>query len=145
MTQKREAFTLMEVMIAVVIIGIMATFAVPGIMRMLRKVKVNTTTGVMASIETALHDYRDDVGHFPRQKEGGLDALVQKPQGPGMEKWDGPYLKGKTEMPTDSWNNPFELNLPPNIIKKDKFKYYEIISHGPNGPEDESDDIYMGE
>jgi general secretion pathway protein G len=144
MVQKREAFTLMEVMIAVVVIGILATFVVPNVMRMRKRIQRNTTMGIMASIETALHDYREDIGHFPRRKEGGLDALVQKPQGQGMEKWDGPYLKGKTEMPLDSWNQPFELNLPPNIINKQKFKYYEIISYGPNGPDDESDNIYVG-
>jgi general secretion pathway protein G len=144
LTKKQDAFTIMEVMIAVIVIGILATFAIPNVMRMWKKIKVNTTMGVMATIETALHDYREDIGHFPRRKEGGLDALVQKPQGQGMEKWDGPYIKGKTEMPLDAWNQPFELNLPPDIVKKDKHKYYEIVSHGPNGPDDETDNIYIG-
>lgn len=145
LTQKREAFTLMEVMIAVVVIGILATFAIPGVMRMREKIAINTTKGVMASLETALHDYRDDMGSFPTRKEGGLDALVQKPQGQSAEKWQGPYLKGKTEIPVDAWGNAYELNLGTDIIKKDKHRYYEIISHGPNGPDDETDTIYMGE
>lgn len=145
MTQKRAAFTLIEVMIAVFVIGILATFAIPGAMRMWEKIKINTTKGTIASIETALYNYRDDIGHFPTKREGGLDALVQPPQGPGSEKWNGPYLKGKSEMPLDAWNSPFELNLGEDIVQKDKHKYYEIVSYGPKGPDDDSDNIYMGE
>lgn len=134
----------MEVMIAVVVIGILATFAIPNVMRMREKIKINTTKGTMAAIETALNEYNEDFGHFPNRREGGLDALVQQPQGPAAQKWNGPYLKGKTEIPLDSWGNPFEFNLRQDIVNKDKFKYYEIVSTGPKGPDDENDNIYIG-
>lgn len=142
---KQEAFTLMEVLIAVVIIGILATLAGPRIIEFKRKMEINASKATLAAIETALHDYRDDMGQFPSQKVGGLDALVQRPVGKGAERWNGPYLKGKTEVPTDYWNREIEYNLPPNIKHKNKYKYYELISYGPNGEEDESDNFDFGE
>lgn len=145
MTRKKEAFTLMEVMIAVVVIGVLATLAIPGVMRMRRQLQKNSTKATMAGIESALHDYRDDIGHFPTRQEGGLEAIVVRPRGPAGEKWDGPYLKGKDELPQDSWGYDFEFNLGPAIKSKTKYKYYEIISYGPEGPDNEKDNISMGE
>ncbi|MBU1007633.1 type II secretion system major pseudopilin GspG [Candidatus Dependentiae bacterium] len=142
---KQEAFTLMEIMIAMVVLGILATLAIPGVMRMREKIRVNQTKAVMASLETAINDYREDIGHFPTQQEGGLEALVVRPRGPAAQKWDGPYLKGKTELPQDAWGNDYELNLGAAIKNKAKHKYYEIISYGPAGPEDEKDIMFTGE
>lgn len=145
MTHKQEAFTLMEVMIAVVIIGVLATLALPGIMRMRKQLKVNSTKATMAAIESALHDYREDVGHFPTRQEGGLEAIVVRPRGSAGQKWDGSYLKGKIELPQDAWRYDFEFNLGPAIKDKARYKYYEIISSGPEGPDNEKDNISMGE
>jgi len=141
----RDAFTLMEVMIAVVIIGVLASLAVPGIMRMRKQLKINATKSTIAAIEVAIRDYQEDIGHMPTRQEGGLEALVVRPRGKAAEKWDGPYLKGQTEVPRDSWNYDFEYNTGPAIKNKAKYRYYEIISYGPNGPDDESDNIPMGE
>lgn len=143
--RKQDAFTLMEVMLAVVVIGILATLALPGIMRMRRRLQKNTTLATMATLETAIRDYQEDIGHFPTRQEGGLEAIVTRPRGKAAEKWDGPYLKGRTELPQDSWNYDFEYNTGPAIKDKARFKYFEIISTGPNGPDDESDDLSMGE
>ena len=144
-TKKRDAFTLIEVLIAIVIIGILATLAGPRIMKIKEKIEVNSTKGTMAAIKTALMDYRDDFGSFPGPKEGGLEALVKNPfSGAGAEKWDGPYISGKTEVPKDYWNREIEYNLPPNIQNKNKYKYFEIISYGPSGPDNEKDNIDMG-
>jgi len=144
----REAFTLMEVMLAVAIIGILAAVAGPAIMRKWREVNINTTKSTMQSIKAALMDYRQDMGHFPTKREGSLDALVQKPTVKGNERWDGPYLEGKSEMPTDAWNNDFIYNTGTEITQKDRFKYFEIISYGangePGGEGKENQDLYAG-
>ena len=139
--KKQSAFTLMEVMIAVVVIGILATLAGPRVMKMLDKIKLNTTMGRMAAIETAIQNYREEMGPLPQR----LEDIVVKPTGKGSEKWDGPYIKGAKELPIDAWNNEFEYNKGQNIKHKDVYRYYEIISYGPTGEEDESDYIHMGD
>lgn len=134
-------------MIAMVIIGILATFAVPQIQKIRERISKNTTQGLMATIEGALINYKEELGHFPTQKEGGLDALVTRPVGKDYEtKWQGPYIKGATVVPKDGWGHDFIYNLAPNIQKKDRFRYYEIISYGPNNDaNNESEHLYMGE
>ena len=143
LSKKRDAFTLIEVLIAVVIVGILATLATPGLMKKMRDMRLNATKGTMAGIESALVDYRGDMGRFPTEREG-LEALIEKPGGKGSENWNGSYLKNSKAIPKDSWKTDFEYNLPPNI--KDKsLRYYELISYGPTGEANESDYIHMGE
>jgi general secretion pathway protein G len=143
-SKNRKAFTLMEVLIAIIIIGILATLAGPQILKLRERIRVNSTKGTMAAIKSALQDYNEDMGRFPGRREGDLDALVQRPAGKEAERWDGPYLEGKDEIPLDAWSREFEYNLPPNIQHKNKYKYFEIISTGKNGPDDEKDNIDMG-
>lgn len=140
-TKKQGAFTLMEVMIAVVVMGILATLAGPQILKKLATIKLNQTKSTMSAIEAALSDYRQDMGPLPQR----LDELVVRPTGKGSDRWDGPYIKGAKEIPLDAWNNEFEYNKGQNIKHKDIYKYYEIISYGPTGEEDESDYINIGE
>src|SRR3954469_24611254 len=101
----RQGMALMEVMLAVMILGILASLVGPAILRKLRQVNVNTTKSTMATIKSALLDYKQDMGHFPTKKEGSLNALVTKPNIKGSEKWDGSYLEGQNEVPQDRWGN----------------------------------------
>ena len=145
-TQTRQAFTLVEVMIAVAIIGMMAAVVIPNIQKYLAKAKVSSTQTTMAAIKSALLDYQSDMGNFPTKREGGLDALIEKPNVKGSERWEGPYLEGQDEVPTDAWRNEFEYNTGSDITQK-KFKHYEIISHGANGEEGGSGidkDLFVG-
>jgi len=144
--RKNDAFTLMEVMIAVTVIGVLAALAGPGIMRMREKLKVNSTMATIAALETAINDYREDMGGYPNKREGGLEAIVERPSGKAGAKWKGPYLKGRDTLPLDAWKNEFELHLGAQIVKDKKHKYYEIMSPGPSRDEDnEEDNIYKGE
>lgn len=143
--KKSKAFSLMEVMIAMVIIGILATFAIPGALRMWKKVNINHAKGTMATIQSALIQYKEDMGHFPTQREGGTDALFEQPNVPGAEgRWDGSYMPGHETMPDDPWKNPFEINFGTDIQNKKKYRFLEIICTSENGPDDESDNFDIG-
>jgi general secretion pathway protein G len=139
-SQKKNAFTLMEVMIAIVIIGILATLAGPAMMRKWKQIEINTTRATMSAIKAALNDYREDIGHFPTKEEGGLEALVKKPK--NVKNWNGPsYLEGRDEVPKDKWGQEFDYNKPPKKYGN-LYRYYEIIS---DGPEDSEEEIHLGQ
>lgn len=141
-SQKQSAFTIMEVLIAVVIIGILATLAGPRIMDILRGVKASKTKAGMAALQGGLERYQMDVGKLPKK----LDALIEMPKElrgtPREKKWNGPYIKGDDVL-YDGWGEEYEYSAPPTRFKKE-FKYYEIISYGPNG-EESDDDLKVGE
>ena len=139
LSKRKEAFTLMEVMLAVIIIGVLSTLAIPRIMRKMQDMKISATKATIASFKSALMDYNQDIGHFPSTEEGGLDALVKQPR--GIKKWEDSYLEGRDSVPTDQWNNEFEYNKPPRKFKN-LYKYYEIIS---DGPEDADEEIHDGQ
>ncbi len=131
--RKNDAFTLMEVMLAVAILGILAALVGPGIVKKMRQVTVNTTKTKMENLKAAVLDYKVDIGHFPSKREGGLEALVVKPNIKGADRWDGPYLSGRKEVPLDGWRNDFDYNVGQDIKNKDKYRYFEIISYGSDG------------
>lgn len=101
---KTEGFTLIEVMIVLVIIGILASFVVPRLMErpdQARHVKVQQDIRV---IESALNLYRLDNFTYPNNQQG-LQALVTQPMGITAPKnWSGPYLD---RLPLDPWGNPY--------------------------------------
>lgn len=136
-------FSIMEVMLAVAIMGILAVMIGPSIVKKLGQVKENTTKSTMATLKSALQDYYTDIGHFPNKSEKGLDALVVRPKGKAAKKWDGPYIEGESEIPTDAWGGEFEYNAPPARYK-DKFKRYELISFGESGEEGGDEEVVMG-
>ena len=132
MTEKRDAFTLMEILVVVFIIGLLATLVGPRVIGLMTKGKISATKATLSAIKTGLVEYKQDIGHFPTAREGGLDALVIMPNIKGNEKWEGPYLEAQEEVPLDSWGNEFEYNLPP-VMYKTKYKYFEVISQGEEG------------
>jgi general secretion pathway protein G len=137
--KKQSAFTLMEVMIAVLIIGILATIAGPAVFNQLKKVKVNTTKSILATLKGAINEYNGDVGALPKR----LEDLVEQPTDPKIAShWHGSYLS-KTEVPLDGWNHPIEYHTPP-VRYKNELKYFELYSYGADG-EESTDDIFNGE
>ncbi len=133
-SKKRDAFTMIEILVVVFIIGILATLVGPRVIRLLTKGNVSATQATLAALKTDLVEYKQDMGHFPTAKEGGLDALIDRPNIKGNERWDGPYIEGQESVPLDAWGNEFEYNLPP-IRFKNKYKIFEIVSEGPEGEE----------
>lgn len=131
LTRKREAFSLMEIMIVVFIIGLLAALAGPRLMKLMFKGQVGAAQGMISGLKNALVEYKMDVGRFPKS----LDALIKDVEGAGA-RWQGPYLEGKAEIPLDPWQNDYVYNRPPKEYPE-QYKTFEIISFGGElGPDE---------
>ena len=104
--RNQRGFSLMELMIVMVILGLLASLVGPAMFKKLGTAKQKTAKTQIGMLMAALDAYRLDIGHYPSQQEG-LEALVVNP---GEEKWDGPYLK--KGVPTDPWDNPYSYQNP---------------------------------
>lgn len=100
--RSHRGFTLLELLVVMVIIGLLAAYVGPKYFSQVGKSEVKTTRAQIVGFEKALQQYRLDVGRFP-STEQGLQALVSKPA--TVAKWDGPYLE-KT-VPLDPWGHPY--------------------------------------
>ena len=128
-----DGFTLIELMLVVVIIGIIAAIAVPRIAGRSEKAKLAAAKSSIASISASLDTFELAVGRFPTTEEG-LGALVTKPVSLTTEdQWDGPYMR---EVPLDPWNRPFLYKSP-----GEKSVDYDVISPGRDGQEGTEDDV----
>ncbi|MBW1699096.1 MAG: type II secretion system major pseudopilin GspG [Deltaproteobacteria bacterium] len=122
-----SGFTLIELMVVIVILGILAGLIVPRIMGRPEEAKRLKAKMQIESLETALKLYKLDNGMYP-DTEQGLQALVEKPEvGIIPKKWrkEGYLEKGK--IPKDPWGNDF-VYLSPGIHAE-----YDIISYGADG------------
>lgn len=100
----RRNFTLIEIMIVVVIIGMLAALVGPSILGSLDKSKAKTTKAQVVNLKNAVQQYYMDLSSYPNT----LQDLITNP---GDEKWNGPYLDAKT-LPKDGWDNDFIYNIP---------------------------------
>ncbi len=125
MQKRASGFTLIEVMVVMVIIGILAAVMVPKIMNRPNQARIVAAKNDIRSIMSALKLYRLDNGHYPTQQQG-LKALVQKPSsGPAAAGWrSGGYLP---RVPIDPWGRPFQY-LNPGIHGR-----VDVFSYGPHG------------
>ena len=115
-------FTLIELMIVMVIIGLFAALVAPRFFGQEKKAKQRGAKGQIALLESAVVTYRLDVGRYPTTEEG-LQALRERPD--GIDKWDGPYLR--KELPLDPWGNPYVYESP------SEHGEYAIMSYGADG------------
>jgi general secretion pathway protein G len=127
LTRGQEGFTLIEILVVVVILGILASIIVPKIMKRPEEARRTKATVDIKAIETALNLYRLDNGVYP-STEQGLEALVAKPTTgiiPKNWKEDG-YLD---KVPKDPWGNLF-VYLCPGVHKE-----FDLVSLGADGVE----------
>lgn len=100
-------FTLLELLVVMVIIGLLAGYVAPRYFAQIGKSEVKVARAQIDAFEKALETYRLDVGHLPSSSQG-LDALVNPPV--GESKWQGPYLK--RAVPLDPWGEPYHYQMP---------------------------------
>lgn len=130
MTNQR-GFTLVEVLVVIIILGLIAGLILPRITGRVDEAKVETTKIQMKAIKDALEQYKLDNGIYPTTEQG-IKALVEKPSIPPLPVRWRQYLD---KLPQDAWGREF-LYLSPGINRP-----YELRSIGPDGKEDTEDDI----
>jgi general secretion pathway protein G len=126
-----KGFTLIEIMLVVIIIGVLVAMVVPNIAgRSEQARKTAAKTDIESNLSNALDLYQLDNGHYPTTEQG-LSALIQEPtQSPVPTKWSGPYLK-KKKLPKDPWGRDYVYVSPGEHNKES----YDLYSLGPKGIE----------
>jgi len=130
--RRRAGFTLVEIMLVVVIIGILLATVIPTLSGKAEKARIVATKQQMEAIKSSLQMYEMNVGSFPTTEQG-LMALVECPSDVEEEMWgDRPYLES---VPKDGWKRNFVYVCPP-----EHHHDYDLSSQGKS-VEDEADDI----
>lgn len=130
---KLKAFTMVELMAVLVIIGLLATLVGTQVLRQINQARIATTKSNLKTLHNAVIHFKMDTGNFPTE-EDGLMALIEPPA--DAENWpEGGYLE-ETEIPKDGWKNDFIYELAPESGKP-----FVIRSAGPDGEEFTEDDM----
>lgn len=118
-------FTLIEMLVVLVIIGLIMGLVGPQVLNYLTNARVKAARLQIQAFASSLDLYYLDTGRYPQGSEG-LDALVRRPA--GLDVWNGPYVKGGT-VPLDPWGHPYVYRSPADRAP------YEITSLGSDGVE----------
>jgi len=137
--KKSRGFTLIELMVVIVILGILAGLVLPRFMGRTEEAKKTKARLQIENLEGALKLYKLDIGTYPTTEQG-LEALVQKPStGTVPKNWrEGGYLE-KAKVPEDPWGRPY-VYMSPGIKNRD-FDLKSLGADGEEGGEGENADI----
>ena len=117
-----RGFTLLELLVVIVIIGLLAGFVAPRYFSQVGKSEVQVARAQIDAFEKALDQYRLDTRRYPTSEQG-LRALIERPA--NEPRWGGPYLR--KEVPLDPWGRPYVYRVPGS--KGD----YDLVSYGKDG------------
>ncbi len=131
---RSRAFTFLEIMFVVVIIGILLAIVAPRMAGRSQKARVAAAKAQIRNIGVALQQYELHVGSFPDDSQG-LKALIERPSEVDETDWDGPYLDG-TSIPKDPWNNEYQYKSPGEHNVD-----YDLWSAGPDHQDNTEDDV----
>lgn len=120
--QAQRGFTLLELLVVMVIIGLLASYVGPRYFAQVGKSEVKTARAQIDALDKALDQYRLDVGHFP-STEQNLAALITRPA--DESRWDGPYLK--KAIPLDPWGHAYVYKQP------GEHGDFDLLSYGNDG------------
>ena len=122
-----RGFTLIEIMVVVVIIGLLAAVILPNVFGNVAKAQINKAKSDIQAIETALTMYKLDNFKYP-STDMGLQALVQKPNDPTVRNWrEGGYVK---RVSNDPWGNPYQYVYPGT-----RGQEYDLFTYGADAQE----------
>ena len=130
---KAQGFTLLELLVVMVIIGLLAGYVGPKYFEQIGKSETKTAKAQIDALGKALDQYRIDTGRYP-SSEQGLSALYKKPS--NESKWSGPYLK--KNIPNDPWDKPYIFKSPG---EHGDYDLYSLGKDGQLGGEKESEDV----
>ena len=137
------AFTLIEILLVLVIIGLLAGSIVAFVIPQQEGAEKKTTQMLINNVKGSLDNYRLNIGHYPTEEEGGLLALVQKPEFENEKlgaKWQGPYVKAGTTF-EDAWANALVYEPADPEFMQAGDPPYRLYSKGPDSLEQTDDDI----
>ncbi len=134
--RNRAAFTLLEVLLVVVIIGMLAAAVAVSLTGTGERAKVDITKIQIEKVSTALELYRTHMNRYPSADRGGLRALIDQPDDEEERKlWGGPYIKAKDLK--DAWNQDLVNEYP----GRNNERRFDLSSAGPDGDAGSDDDI----
>lgn len=129
----RRAFTLIELLLVLTILGILAAIVVPKIAGRTEQAREQAAKTQISTFGTALDAFEVDNGFYPKGN-GGLQALLIQPR--DARNWHGPYLKADA-LPKDPWGNDYQYVCP----GRHNPTSYDLMSMGPDGKVGGGDDI----
>ena len=130
---KNQGFTLLELLVVMVIIGLLAGYVGPKYFEQIGKSETKTARAQIDSLGKALDQYRIDVGQYPTTEQG-LTALNKNPS--NVAKWSGPYLV--KSIPSDPWGVPYQYKSPG---EHGEYDLYTLGKDGQQGGTKESEDV----
>lgn len=131
--QVEAGFTLLELLVVIVIIGLLVAYVGPRYFAQLGKSERGTAKAQIEGLAKALDTYRIDTGHYPTNEQG-LNALMVKPN--DEKKWNGPYLQ--KALPLDPWGHSYVYHVNPS---SDDFDLLSYAKDGQLGGEGDAADI----
>ena len=127
--RRQAGFTLVELLVVLVILGLIVAFAAPQVIKYVGGAKSDSANIQVGRISGVLDLYRLEVGRYPTQDEG-LDALIEQP--PGAEAWNGPYLK-KADALKDPWGRTTCTDIRGNTANTTCFPWVPMVRKAARG------------
>jgi general secretion pathway protein G len=131
---RRAGFTLVELLVVLVILGLLVGFAAPQVFKFLGKAKTDAASVQISRLGAGLDLYRLEMGSYP-STDDGLEALIARPS--DADRWNGPYID-KAAALLDPWRNPYQYRHPGEQAEYD---LYSLGADGQEGGDGENADL----